>query len=251
MASWQIKFDNLTLGYDRHPVVHHFSETLTSGQMVALVGSNGGGKSTLLKALVGELMPLSGAIQFEGLVRAGLAYLPQSTEMDRDFPMNVEGFLMTGIWSNRGAFARVTRQDKEACRDVLEAVGMSAFREAPLNQLSGGQFQRVRFARLLMQPNECLVLDEPFVGMDEETQQDLMKLLKRLHWEGKTILCVLHDFALVREAFPTTWMLSRECIASGATADVLTEHNLAHMMENSLQRQGVAHLCQQEGEANA
>ena len=220
-----IHLRDLTLGYERHPAVHHLSLQITPGALVAVVGPNGAGKSTLIKALAGVLTPLSGHI--EGPQREHIAWLPQHSDLDASFPIDVRGMVATGLWREVGALGRFTAAHRQRCDAALAAVGLSGFEARGLDTLSGGQLQRARFARLILQDAPVVLLDEPFAAVDQRTTADLMALLHGWQRQGRTVIAVLHDIAQVREHFPLTLLLAREPVAWGATAEVLTDTNWA------------------------
>lgn len=222
-----IRLDNLTLGYDRHPAVHHLSGEIPAGALVAVVGPNGAGKSTLLKGLAGELRPIGGRIVLSELPPGGVAYMPQRGEIDHSFPISVFEVVAMGLWHEIGAFGGLSRSQRERVRAALAAVGMSGFEARPIGSLSGGQLQRARFARLMLQDAPLILLDEPFAAMDSRTVDDLVALILGWHAEGRTILTVVHDLEQVRRHFPTALLLSREPVAFGPTAQVLTPELLA------------------------
>lgn len=222
-----IRLDNLTLGYDRHPAVHHLSGDIPAGALVAVVGPNGAGKSTLLKGLAGELRPIGGRIVLSDLPPGGLAYMPQRGEIDHSFPVSVFDVVAMGLWHEMGAFGGLSRSQRERVRAALAAVGLSGFEPRPIGSLSGGQLQRARFARLMLQDAPLILLDEPFAAIDTRTVDDLVTLILGWHAEGRTILTVVHDLEQVRRHFPTALLLSREPVAFGPTAQVLTPELLA------------------------
>lgn len=221
-----ICFDNVTLGYDLHPAVHHLTLEIELGSMVALVGPNGAGKSTLLKGIMGQLQLLGGSISLGGLGHAQIAYLPQLSQVDRSFPITVHQLVSLGAWGETGAFKAVGQQQQAAVHQALHQLGLEGFEHRMIDTLSGGQMQRVLFARLLLQKAELILLDEPFTGVDARTCEDLIAQIKRWQGDGKTIIAVLHDLHQVKEHFPTTLLLSRRAIAFGNTLGVLTEENL-------------------------
>jgi zinc/manganese transport system ATP-binding protein len=218
-----IALHDLTLGYDRHPAVHHLSLTIPAGAKVAIVGPNGAGKSTLIKALAGQLRPLQGRL--EGLGRRRIAYMPQQTSLDRGFPISVQDMVAMGLWHEVGAWGRFSTAQLARCREALTAVGLSGFEQRLLDTLSGGQFQRALFARLMLQDAPVVLLDEPFAAVDARTTADLLALLDRWHRQGKTVVAVLHDQTQVCRHFDHTLMLARELVAWGPTAEVMTEAN--------------------------
>ena len=225
-----VRFDNLTLGYDRHPAVHHLHCEIPRGALVAIVGPNGAGKSTLMKALVGELPPLQGRFEF-GLDANEIAYLPQLSELDRGFPISVFDMVATGLWRQLGGFRGLSAQARERVMHVMEQVGLGGLEHRPIGALSGGQLQRARFARLMLQDCQMLLLDEPFNAIDARTTDDLLALVLDWHHEGRTILAVLHDLERVRRHFPTCLLLARETVGLGATETVLTPERLARARE--------------------
>jgi zinc/manganese transport system ATP-binding protein len=222
----QIDFHNVTLGYDRHPAVHHLKGAVASGALVAVIGPNGAGKSTLLRGIVGILKPLSGTIHLGGLDARDIAYLPQTADIDRSFPISVFDFVGTGLWRDTGLFGGVSKAARDKILNAIAAVGLSGFENRPIGTLSGGQMQRVLFARVMLQDARLIVLDEPFNAIDSKTTADLLALVQRWHGEGRTVLAALHDMEMVRAHFPQTLLLARGPVAWGPTAEVLTAENL-------------------------
>ncbi|MDQ0315033.1 zinc ABC transporter ATP-binding protein AztA [Amorphus orientalis] len=225
-AAPTIRFDDVTLAYRRHPVVHHLSGAFEPGSFTAVVGPNGAGKSTLLKAIVGALRIDDGLIRIEGIDRRDIAYLPQQNELDRAFPIQVLDLVALGLWRRVGPFRRVDGADLARAADALKAVGLEGFERRTIGTLSGGQMQRALFARMLLQDARVLLLDEPFTAIDSRTTADLLQLVHRWHGEGRSVVAVLHDLEIVRQEIPDTLLLAREPIAWGKTADVLGAENL-------------------------
>jgi zinc/manganese transport system ATP-binding protein len=221
-----LQFRDLTLGYDRHPAVHHLSGAMETGSLTAIVGPNGAGKSTLFKGVVGTLKPLAGSIARNGFDPRAIAYLPQAAEIDRTFPINVYDMVAMGLWRRKGLFGGIDRKDHATIEAGLAAVGLTGFEQRSIGTLSGGQMQRMLFARLLVQDARVIVLDEPFSAIDGKTVADLMHLVRQWHWERRTVLAATHDIELVRAYFPQTLLLAREPVAWGATREVLTADNL-------------------------
>ena len=217
---------DLTVAYDRRPAVHHLDGRFAPGSLTAIVGPNGAGKSTLLKAIVGALAPASGAVDRDGLAARDLGYLPQAAEIDRSFPLTVADTVIMGAWHRIGALGGVDRATADLARKALSAVGLEGFERRAVGSLSAGQFQRVLFARLLLQDAPVILLDEPFTAIDANTTRDLLDLMHRWHGEGRTVITVLHDLDQVRAHFPQTLLLAREPIAWGPTETVLSPANL-------------------------
>jgi len=222
----QLQFRNLTLGYDRHPAVHHLSGEVPSGALLAVVGPNGAGKSTLFKGIVGALKPLAGQVDLHGVSRKDIAYLPQAAEIDRSFPISVYDLVAMGLWRKTGLWGGFSKADHAKIHEAIAAVGLTGFERRAIGTLSGGQMQRMLFARLLLQDAKLVVLDEPFNAIDAKTCADLVALVQGWHKEGRTILAALHDLELVRATFPQTLLLAREQVAWGDTPSVLTAENI-------------------------
>lgn len=228
-----LRLDDLTLGYDRHPAVHHLSGEIAAGTLLAIVGPNGAGKSTLLRGLAGLMIPLGGAIHRDGDLR-DLAYLPQSAEIDRSFPISVFDLVSSGLWRSTGLFGGLGAARTQRVNDALTAVGLSGFENRWIGTLSGGQVQRLLFARVMLQDARILLLDEPFNALDARTTSDLLAVIRRWHAEGRTVIAALHDMQIVRENFPQTLLLARNAVAWDRTSLALTADNLAqarHMCE--------------------
>jgi zinc/manganese transport system ATP-binding protein len=222
-----LQFHDVTLGYDRHPAVHHLNGEVAPGALLAVVGPNGAGKSTLFRGLVGILKPLAGTILTGGIDPKDMAYLPQTADIDRSFPISVFDFVGTGLWRRVGFFGGLGKGAREKIAQALAAVGLSGFENRGIGTLSGGQMQRMLFARVLLQDARLIVLDEPFNAIDAKTSGDLLSLVRQWHAEGRTVIAALHDMDLVRGHFPQTLLLARGKVAWGATSEVLTAENLA------------------------
>ena len=221
-----LQFRNLTLGYDRHPAVHHLDGEVAPGALLAVIGPNGAGKSTLFRGLVGILKPLAGSIATGGLDARDIAYLPQTVDIDRSFPISVFDFVGTGLWRATGFFGGMGRRERDRIAQALLAVGLNGFENRSIGTLSGGQMQRMLFARVLLQDARLIVLDEPFNAIDAKTSADLLALVRHWHHEGRTVLAALHDLEMVRSHFPETLLLARGPVAWGLTAEALTPENL-------------------------
>jgi zinc/manganese transport system ATP-binding protein len=222
-----IRLRDVTLAYERRPALEHLSGDFLSGSLTAIVGPNGAGKSTLLKALSGTLRPAAGSVEFNGLLRSQLGYLPQQADIDRSFPITVSDTVLMGAWNRIGVARGVNTHLAEQAEEALSAVGLTGFHRRSVGSLSAGQFQRVLFARLFLQNAPVVLLDEPFAAIDERTTRELIELLVRWHrQERRTVIAVLHDFDQVRAHFPNVLLLARTPIAWGATETVLTPENL-------------------------
>ena len=221
--STALALQRVSLGYERLPAVRGLDVAFTEGSLTAIVGPNGAGKSTLLKGMVGELKPMEGRIV---LPKQSVAYLPQQSSIDRTFPMTVTELVAMGLWRQLGPFGGISKAHRRQISHALAAVGLTGFEGRRMSTLSGGQVQRVLFARLLIQEADVLLLDEPFTAIDTRTASDLLEVIGGWHNEGKTVIAVLHDLETVRTNFPQTLLLARDVIAHGDTDTVLTADNL-------------------------
>ena len=238
-----LTFQNLTLGYDSLPAVHHLHAEITEGSLTALVGPNGAGKSTLLKCVTGALQPIDGRIEITGFCKEDIAYLPQQSEIDRSFPISVFDIVAMGLWREIGAFSRLRQSNQALVDAAISAVGLTGFERRTIGSLSGGQTQRALFARLLLQDAKLVLLDEPFTAIDAKTMADLINVIKRWHREGRTVLTVLHDDSTVRAHFPQTMMLARELVAHGPTHQVLTSENQFRARQMCEACTSTPHVC--------
>ncbi|WP_336278916.1 ABC transporter ATP-binding protein [Bartonella sp. CB175] len=202
-----LHFDNATLGYVGRTVVKNFSAKLIAGSLVAITGDNGSGKSTLLKAIAGLIKPISGKIT--KLKQRRIAYLSQQFEIDRTFPINVEALIKTGLWSFCGLW-KSQRPYRGKIQNALEMVGLTALANQSLDTLSSGQLQRALFARIIIQDADIILLDEPFNGVDRNTQRDLLMLITHWQQQGRTILTALHDPLIVQKYFPQMIQINQQ-----------------------------------------
>lgn len=239
-----LRFRDLTLGYDRHPAVHHLDGVVEKGDLLAVCGPNGAGKSTLLKAIAGAIQPLGGQVERLACATRDIAYLPQAAEIDRSFPINVFDLVSMGFWRSAGLFGGLSRAREARIFEAIASVGLTGLEDRPIGTLSGGQMQRMLFARLLLQDAPVILLDEPFTALDSKTTADLLDVVARWHGEKRTVVAVLHDDEIIRRCFPKALLLAREPVAWGATADVLGPENLlrARRMVEAFDRE--AHECE-------
>ena len=226
MSNAAITLEDLTLSYRSHPAVHHLHGRFEAGSLTAIVGPNGAGKSSLLAALVGRLRPSAGRIELAAAVQGRIAYLPQQAEIDRSFPLGVLDVVMLGHWHAIGSRRSASAQHIEQGLQALDAVGLRGFERRAIGELSVGQFQRVLFARVLLQDAPLILLDEPFSAIDARTTADLLAVVRRWHGEARTVVAVLHDIEQVRAHFPHTLLLAREPVAWGPTEQALSPANL-------------------------
>lgn len=218
--------NNLTVSYHTRPAIHHINMTFDDGCMYAIFGPNGAGKSTLLKAIMGLIRYNTGSVIFENLTRHQIAYLPQQSDIDRSQPMSVFELAAMGLWYEIGFFGSLNKEQHQRVEMALTRVGMAEFADRNINALSNGQFQRVLFARILVQNARFLLLDEPFNAVDAKTTYTLLEVLRQEHLQGKAIIAVLHDYEQVRAFFSHTLLIAREKVACGKTEDILCDELL-------------------------
>jgi zinc/manganese transport system ATP-binding protein len=251
MTAAAITLHDLTVTYSRHPAVHHLSGAFARGSLTAVVGPNGAGKSSLLEAMVGRLPVASGRIAIADDLKGRIAYLPQQSQIDRSFPVRVLDVALLGHWSRLPWWTGAKASQREQALQALATVGLSGFEARWVNEMSTGQFQRLLFARLLLQDSPLILLDEPFTAIDERTCADLLVLMQRWHAEGRTIVAVLHDIHQVRAHFPNTLLLAREAVGWGPTDEALSPPNLARAREISLHWDDHAAWCDVPGQETA
>lgn len=228
-----IAVQNLTVAY-RNGVtaLRDASFTVPQGSVTALVGVNGAGKSTLFKALMGLLPHASGQVRFMGgtvdqaLARNLVAYVPQAEEVDWTFPVLVEDVVMMGRYGHMGFLRRARPIDRRAVDAALARVGMADFRHRQIGELSGGQKKRVFLARAIAQEAQVILLDEPFTGVDVQTEEAIIALLKAMREEGRVMLVSTHDLGSVPEYCDRVVMVKGTVLASGPTETTFTPENL-------------------------
>lgn len=191
---------DVSVAYSDVVAVRNINLTLKTSNLLAVIGRNGGGKSSFVRALVGEI-PFAGEIVCDGVSREDFAYLPQMKHINRDFPISVFELVAMGFYRVVGEFGPIRRWMKEACNDALDRVGLAGFGKRQISELSGGQFQRALFARLMVQNCRVIVLDEPFTGMDGQTTTDLLQLISTWRDQGRSVVAVLHDRRHVLDNF--------------------------------------------------
>ncbi len=221
-----LEVHDLTVSYDKKPVLWGIDFTLPSGSLCGIIGPNGAGKSTLIKSIMGLVNINSGYVKLfdQDLqkVRKRVSYVPQKESVDWDFPASVMDVVLMGRYANLGLFKSPRRADKDATLNALSLVGMEAFKGRQISQLSGGQQQRVFLARALTQNADIYFLDEPFAGVDAATEKAIIEILKKLTAEGKTIVVVHHDLQSVENYFDWLLLLNLRLVASAPTKDAFT-----------------------------
>jgi len=225
-----IEIKNLTVHYGKTPVLWEINCSIPRGILLGILGPNGAGKSTLLKTLLGQLKPIGGETLFFGEKlrekKKKIAYVPQRSSVDWDFPINVENVVLMGRYQKLGMLKWPKKADRQAVHAVLDRVGMLPFARRQISQLSGGQQQRVFIARALLQEADIYLMDEPFAGVDIATEKALIALFAELKKEGKTLCIVHHDLMTVRSYFDWILLLNSCLIDFGPVEEVFHEENL-------------------------
>jgi len=233
MNAISIDIENVTVAYHGKVALHSASLQLKAGTICGLVGMNGAGKSTLFKAIMGLVQPATGRILVNGLpIRRAqksslMAYVPQSEEVDWNFPVSVHDVVMMGRYGYMNLLRIPRSLDKRAVQNSLERVEMWQMRDRQIGELSGGQKKRTFFARALAQQGTVLLLDEPFAGVDIKTEKLMINLLTELRQTGHTILISTHDLASVTTFCDQVVLINRSILAYGETSEVFTEENLS------------------------
>jgi manganese/iron transport system ATP-binding protein len=238
-----IEVENVTVIYPNgHVALRDASFRLGPGTICALVGINGSGKSTLFKSIMGFVRPVQGGVRVAGAPveasrkRQLVAYVPQTEEVDWTFPVSVWDVVMMGRYGRMNFLRRPRAEDKRIVLESLERVGMADFRDRQIGELSGGQKKRVFLARALAQQGRIMLLDEPFTGVDVQTEAAIIELLRALRAEGHLILVSTHNLGSVPEFCDQVVLIHRTVLACGPTEEVFTESNLARAFGSALRQ---------------
>jgi len=221
-----IRLHGVSLRQGAPLAVEAVSGAFLPGSLTAIIGPNGAGKTTLLRALAGLHRLDSGRIDRGGLAPARIGFVAQAPTLDRSFPIDCLEVVALAGAAGAGWVRALSRSRWDAASAALAQVGLASLARRPVGSLSAGQFQRLMFARAIAQDAPVLLLDEPFNAVDEPTAAELLAIVLRWHAQGRTVVVVAHDLALVRRAFPTTLALHRRAVAWGPTAAVLTPEHL-------------------------
>ncbi len=230
-----ISIEHLTVAYDARPVLWNITIGFKEGRLTAIIGPNGAGKSTLIKSVLNFLQPITGTVAFSiqdeqnvpyKKVKNKVAYVPQNTSVDWDFPATVLDVVLMGRYGHLGWLKRPGKKDKDLSKQMLLKVGLPTFASRQISQLSGGQRQRVFLARALAQEADIYIMDEPLSGVDMKTERIIMKLLKKLVEQGKTVIVVHHDLQTVEDYFDDVVFINREVIAQGPVQEAFTKENI-------------------------
>ncbi|MGF1637134.1 MAG: metal ABC transporter ATP-binding protein [Cyclobacteriaceae bacterium] len=218
---------DLTVTYDRKPILWDIDLSLPEGVLAGIIGPNGAGKTTMLRAAMGLIPVNSGYIEMYGKplneVRHRVSYVPQRRTVDWDFPASVFDVVLMGTYPRLGLFRYPRKAEKELAMQAIRKVGLEDYKHRQISQLSGGQQQRVFLARALAQHADMFLLDEPFAGVDAATEIAILSILQEMCAQGKTVIVVHHDLQSVSRYFDWTIMIHSRLIASGPTEDIFTK----------------------------
>ncbi|OXM87172.1 metal ABC transporter ATP-binding protein [Paenibacillus rigui] len=221
---------NLTVAYQKKPVLRDIGFEIPEGKLIGIVGPNGAGKSTLIKAALGLIPRVTGEVSIYGKPyqeqRKLVGYVPQRESVDWDFPTSALDVVMMGRYGHLGWFKRPGAKERSLAMTCLDKVGMADFAGRQISQLSGGQQQRIFLARALAQDAQLYFMDEPFVGVDAATEKAIVTLLGELKRQGKTVLVVHHDLSTVKEYFDWVMLLNVQLMGIGPTDEIFTKSNL-------------------------
>lgn len=215
-----LDIQNLHVSYNGKEVLKDINLSIDTGKLIGIIGPNGAGKSTLIKAILGLIPMDKGNIQIGGealnKVRKKIAYIPQRSDIDWDFPILVKDTVLLGTYPKLGLFTRPRRKDKDWAMECLVKVGMEDYANSQIGELSGGQQQRVFVARALAQNANTFFLDEPFVGIDVSSEEIIINILRELRDEGKTVFVIHHDLSKVKGYFDDLILINKILIGAGS-----------------------------------
>lgn len=204
-----LELKDITAGYDHQPVLKHVNFEINEGDFIGIIGPNGGGKTTLLKVILGLLKPFSGEIIYHTSKQNLFGYLPQNNRFDQRFPINVTEVVLSGLMSGKGLYRSYTRTDKHKAWELLDKYGMGTYKKSPIGDLSGGQMQRVFLCRAIISSPRILMLDEPTTYVDSSFEKEFYSILKDLS-KSLSIVMVSHDLGTICSYVKTIACVNRE-----------------------------------------
>ncbi|MBX0342310.1 metal ABC transporter ATP-binding protein [Lactiplantibacillus plantarum] len=225
-----LKVQNLTVAYSDTPVFTDVAVNFNAGKITGIIGPNGAGKSTMIKAMLGLIKSQTGNVEYEGRAlkqfQKQIAYVEQRKDLDLTFPINVFDVVLTGTYGKLGLFREPSKADRQRCQDALEQLELADLAQRQISQLSGGQLQRVFVARALVQEADIIILDEPFVGIDLQSETAIMTILHQWRDAGKMIIVVHHDLNKVSRYFDDLVILNHGIVDYGPVDAVYTPANI-------------------------
>lgn len=225
-----LKVQNLTVAYSDTPVFTDVAVNFNAGKITGIIGPNGAGKSTMIKAMLGLIKSQTGTVEYEARAlkqfQKQIAYVEQRKDLDLTFPINVFDVVLTGTYGKLGLFREPSKADRQRCQDALEQLELADLAQRQISQLSGGQLQRVFVARALVQEADIIILDEPFVGIDLQSETAIMTILHQWRDAGKMIIVVHHDLNKVSRYFDDLVILNHGIVDYGPVDAVYTPANI-------------------------
>lgn len=225
-----LEVQDLAVNYRGISAVEDVSFCLDAGQIVGVIGPNGAGKSTLVKGMLGLVPTASGVVRYKARSLKqqlhSVAYVPQRSAIDWDYPITVERVVLMGRTVHTGWLRKPSRQTKEIVKAAMKRVGISDLRRRAIGELSGGQQQRVFLARALAQQAELFFFDEPFVGIDRKTESVMFEVFEELKAQGKILMVITHDLNGTLTQCDRLLLLNRKIIANGSLEEVFTTDNI-------------------------
>ncbi len=220
-----LNVSGVSLGYEGHPIVSNLDFRVEKGDYLCIVGENGSGKSTLMKTILGQKHVLSGKIEFsDGLRQNEIGYLPQQTDVQKDFPASVREIVLSGCINSCGFRPFYSKSQKALAEENMKKLGIDDIAKKCYRELSGGQQQRVLLARALCATKKLLVLDEPVAGLDPLVTQNLYQLISEINREGITVIMVSHDIHAAAEYASHILHISHEPLFFGTKEDYLSSN---------------------------
>jgi len=230
VQDYVIEVENLSASYRKTPVIEQIAFKVKPGTLTGIIGPNGAGKSTLIKTMLQLHPSLTGEVTFFGKhyksVKKRIGYVPQRGSVDWDFPTTALDVVLMGLYGKIGLMKWPRKEHKRRAYEALEKMGMATYASRQISQLSGGQQQRVFLARALAQDADIYFMDEPLAGVDAATERAIMKILKELKEQRKTVMIVHHDLQTVAEYFDWVLLINRTVIAHGPTDKAFTKENI-------------------------
>ncbi len=221
-----LSLHDIALGYSGETIADNVSLSLEAGQICAVIGHNGAGKSTLLRTIMGLQPPLAGRIAWTGAKPRTIGYLGRSTEIDCQFPVRIKDVVAMGAWNGLDFWTGIDSAKTRQIDDALARTGLAKIADRPLFECSSGQLQRCFFARAIVQDAPILLLDEPFLAIDQTTQAQLVEIIQQWRAEGRAILIVLHDLSAVMTLSDSCLLIGRHRARFGQTTQIITRQNL-------------------------
>lgn len=233
-----LEVEHLDVNYRGIVAIEDVSFRAFPGQIIGIIGPNGAGKSTLVKAILGLIPSVNGIIKYRNSSIKkqlnSIAYVPQRTQLDWDYPITVQNVVMMARTASTGWFRNPSRESKEIVKSALHRVGMWEFRSRQIGELSGGQQQRVFLARALAQQADLFFFDEPFVGIDKTTEDIMFNIFKELKRDGKILILITHDLGETLTKYDYLLLLNKHIIAKGSIKEVVTTENLQRAYGNNI-----------------